>query len=37
MVGRNLYKTEPSCFECHKNFDVEKKIIASKGDFCSGD
>ena len=37
MVGRNLYKTEPSCFECHKNFDVEKKVIASKGDFCSGE
>jgi PAS domain S-box-containing protein len=29
MVGRNLYKVEPSCFKCHKSFDVEKKILES--------
>ncbi len=31
MVGRNLYKTDESCFKCHKSFDVEKKIIEGKG------
>jgi C4-dicarboxylate-specific signal transduction histidine kinase len=33
MVGRNLYKTDSSCFKCHKSFDVEKKIIEGKGDY----
>lgn len=33
MVGRNLYQTDSSCFNCHKTFDVEKKIIEGKGDF----
>ena len=33
MVGRNLYKTDSSCFKCHKTFDLEKKIIEGKGDF----
>ncbi len=33
MVGRNLYKTDSSCFQCHKTFDTEKKIIEGKGDF----
>jgi signal transduction histidine kinase len=33
MVGRNLYKTDTSCFACHKTFDVEKKIIEGKGDY----
>ena len=37
MVGRNLNKTDASCFSCHKNFDVEQKIISGRGDFCSGD
>lgn len=37
MVGRNLHKTDSSCFECHKTFDVEKKIIEGRGDYCSGD
>ena len=32
MVGRNLYKTDSSCFKCHKTFDVEKKIIEGRGD-----
>ncbi len=32
MVGRNLYKTDTSCFNCHKSFDAEKKIIEGKGD-----
>ena len=33
MVGRNLYKTDSSCFKCHTSFDVEKKIIEGSGDF----
>ena len=33
MVGRNLYKTDTSCFKCHKSFDVEKKILEGKGDY----
>jgi PAS domain S-box-containing protein len=33
MMGKNLYKTDSSCFKCHKTFDVEKKIIEGKGDF----
>ena len=33
MVGRNLFKTDSSCFTCHKSFDVEKKIIEGSGDF----
>ncbi len=33
MVGRNLYKTDTSCFKCHKSFDIEKKIIEGKGDY----
>jgi signal transduction histidine kinase len=37
MVGRNLYKTDASCFTCHKSFDVEQKIISGRGDFCSGE
>ncbi len=31
MVGRNLYKTDSSCFKCHQSFDVEKKIIEGRG------
>ena len=33
MVGKNLYKTDSSCFKCHKSFDIEKKIIEGGGDF----
>lgn len=33
MVGRNLYKTDSSCFQCHESFDVEKKIIEGRGDY----
>lgn len=33
MVGKNLYKTDSSCFRCHKTFDVEKKIIEGKSDY----
>jgi PAS domain S-box-containing protein len=27
MVGKNLYHTGRSCFQCHKSFDTEKKMI----------
>jgi len=37
MVGRNLNKADASCFSCHKNFDVEQKIIAGRGNFLSGE
>jgi len=30
MIGRNLYITDTSCFKCHKNFDLEKKIIEGR-------
>jgi signal transduction histidine kinase len=37
MVGRNLHKTDSSCFRCHKSFEAEQKIIEGRGDYCSGD
>lgn len=30
MMGGNIYKTEDRCFNCHKNFDLEKRIIEGK-------
>ncbi len=27
MVGKNLYRTDKSCSQCHKTFDTEKKMI----------
>ncbi|HEX8949007.1 MAG TPA: ATP-binding protein [Dissulfurispiraceae bacterium] len=33
MVGKNLYRTDTSCFKCHKAFDMERKIIEGKGDY----
>ena len=30
MVGKNLYRTDLSCFQCHKSFDAEKKMIEGK-------
>ncbi len=29
MVGKNLNKADSSCFDCHKSFEVEKKILES--------
>jgi len=37
MVGKNLFKTDSSCFKCHKSFELEKKIIEGRGDYCSGE
>lgn len=30
MVGKNLYRADETCFECHKSFEVEKKILDSE-------
>jgi PAS domain S-box-containing protein len=27
MVGKNLYSTDASCFQCHRSFDTEKRMI----------
>jgi two-component system NtrC family sensor kinase len=27
MVGKNLYRTDKTCFQCHISFDTEKKMI----------
>jgi PAS domain S-box-containing protein len=27
MVGKNLYQTDKTCFQCHESFDTEKKMI----------
>jgi PAS domain S-box-containing protein len=30
MVGGNIYNTEPRCYSCHSNFNLEKKILEGK-------
>jgi two-component system NtrC family sensor kinase len=30
MVGKNLYHTDRTCFQCHKSFDSEKIMIEGK-------
>jgi signal transduction histidine kinase len=30
MMGGNIFKTEKRCFNCHINFDLEKRIIEGK-------
>lgn len=30
MMGGNIYKTETRCFNCHLNFDLERRIIKGK-------
>jgi PAS domain S-box-containing protein len=32
MVGRNLYKADTGCFNCHMSFDLEKRIIEGRAD-----
>jgi signal transduction histidine kinase len=32
MVGKNLYRSNQSCFECHTSFDTEKKMIEEKSE-----
>jgi PAS domain S-box-containing protein len=27
MVGKNIYQTDGSCFQCHKSFDTQKRMI----------
>lgn len=29
MVGKNIYRADKTCFECHRSFDLEKKILGS--------
>lgn len=29
MVGKNLYRADETCFECHESFEVEKEILGS--------
>lgn len=29
MQGKNLFKADKSCFECHKSFETEKKVLKS--------
>jgi PAS domain S-box-containing protein len=30
MVGKNLYHTDMTCFNCHKSFDTEKKMVEGR-------
>lgn len=30
MVGRNLYRADTTCYKCHMNFDLEKRIIEGR-------
>ena len=30
MVGKNLYHSDQSCFQCHRSFDMEKKMIEGR-------
>ncbi len=32
MVGKNLYQTDRTCLQCHKSFDLEKKMIEGKSE-----
>ncbi|MCX7794738.1 MAG: ATP-binding protein [Thermodesulfovibrionales bacterium] len=32
MVGRNIFKADRTCFECHRSFDIEKRIIMDSSD-----
>ena len=32
MLGKNLYQTDKTCFQCHKSFDMEKKMIEGKSE-----
>jgi PAS domain S-box-containing protein len=29
MVGKNLFHTDQSCFQCHRSFEAEKKMLRS--------
>jgi PAS domain S-box-containing protein len=32
MVGKNLFQADRSCFQCHRSFDAEKKMIQGKAE-----
>lgn len=32
MIGRNIFHADKTCFECHRSFEIEKKIIMDSSD-----
>lgn len=32
MVGKNLFQTDRSCFQCHRSFNAEKRMIEGKAE-----
>jgi len=32
MVGRNLFQSNKTCFECHRSFETEKRIVEGKSE-----
>jgi signal transduction histidine kinase len=32
MLGKNLFHTEPSCFQCHRSFNAEKQMVEGKAE-----
>jgi PAS domain S-box-containing protein len=32
MVGKNLFQTDKTCFQCHMSFDTEKKMLEGKSE-----
>jgi PAS domain S-box-containing protein len=32
MVGKNLFQTDQSCFQCHRSFNAEKRMVEGKAE-----
>ena len=32
MLGKNLFHTDPSCFQCHRSFKAEKQMVEGKAE-----
>ncbi len=32
MIGRNIFRADKTCFQCHRSFDIEKKILMDSSD-----
>ncbi len=32
MIGRNIFRADKNCFNCHRSFDIEKKILLDSSD-----
>jgi PAS domain S-box-containing protein len=32
MVGKNLFRTDQSCFQCHRSFSAEKRMVEGKAE-----